>query len=261
MSETGDKYAFQQAPPLVLSDGTVLRRIFALRDIPLHNVKAGDFGGYIGDEKILKQTDSAWVGGNAKVYGHSRVLKDSLVTDEAEVFHSLLTGDVIVSGNAKLTETSLKGKRIRVKDDVVLTAVGLSGEDISFEDKAELTKVYGRSTIRQFRVSGNAVLRHKRNMGIEGTGIQIWGDAQLLNCASVCGNTINISGEAIIEQNAEIKGSNVTLKDFSRVTNVTLRDNVEVKEFASVVASYDDLYPSVSDTVFNGDMEYDISPF
>lgn len=262
MSEIGDKYAFQQAPPLVLSDGTVLQRIFALRDIPLHNVKAGDIGGYIEDEKILKQTDSAWVGGNAKVYGHSRVLKDSLVTGEAELFHSLLTGDVIVSGNAKLTESSLKGKRIRVKDDVVLTAVGFTGENILLEGKAELNNIFGRSTIRHFRVSGNAVLHHKTSMGIEGENIEISENARIIDAASICGNKIFISGEAVLEKGSDIKGDNVILQDYGVVTgSVTLRNNVTVTECANVTASHDDLYPSVSDTVFNGDVEYDISPF
>lgn len=261
MEKVEDKYTFLQKKPLSLSDGTLLWRIMALRDIPLHNVKAGDIGGYIEDKKILKQEGSAWIGGEAKVYGQSRVLDDCLVTDEAVLHHSLLKEDVIVGGKAKLTDSNLSGQRIRISEEAVLENVGFSGENILITNKAHLSNVFGRSWLRSFKVSGNAVLKHVKSMGIDGSNIQIWGSAQLLNCASVCGKNIYISGEAIIEQNAEIKGNNVTVKDFSRVTNVTLRDNVEVKEYASVIASYDDLYPSISDTVFNGDMEYDISPF
>lgn len=260
MTAIKEKYTFISKPPLVLSDGTILRQIMALRDIPLHSVKAGDSGGYIEDEKILKQSGSSWVGGNATVYGQSRVLDDCLVTDDAELKHTLLTGDVIVSGNAELIETVLKGQRIRIKDDVLLSHVGFTGEDVLIEGYAELTNVFGRSKICQLHVSGNAILKHKKSMGIEGREIQISGDAKILDAYSISGNNISISGEAILESHAEIKGNNVTLQDYCRVTNVTLKDNVEVSECASVIASHDDLYPSVSDTVFNGDMEYDISP-
>lgn len=261
MSKVEEKYAFHQGAPFVLSDGTVLKRIVALRDIPLHNVKAGDVGGYIEDEKMLKQTGSSWVGGDAKIYGHSRVLDDSLVTDYAELFHSLLTGDVIVSGQAKLSESALKGERIVITGRAMLVNVGFTGKDILIKDDTQLVNLFGRSTIHSFTVSENAVLRHIKNMEMEGTGIRISGNAQIVNAASICGNNITISGEAVLENNADIKGNNVTLQDFCRVTNVTLKDNVEVRECASVISSHDDLYPSISNTIFNGDMEYDISPF
>ena len=48
-----------------LMDGTVLHRIRALLDIPMHGVKAGDLGGWIEKENNLSQCGNAWVSGDA----------------------------------------------------------------------------------------------------------------------------------------------------------------------------------------------------
>ena len=65
--------------------GTTLHRIRALVDMPIHDVKAGDLGGFI--EKFENLQENAWVSGNAKVY------------DDAVV-----SGNARVSGNAWVSE-------------------------------------------------------------------------------------------------------------------------------------------------------------
>lgn len=53
-------------------DDRKLYRIKALKDF--HNVKEGEFGGYIESEQNLSQEGDAWVCGNARVSGDARVL-------------------------------------------------------------------------------------------------------------------------------------------------------------------------------------------
>lgn len=86
-----------------------LYRIKALIDIPLHNVKAGDLGGYVENEYVLSHEGSCWVGGDAvAVHPANRnypedfsVRHDALVTDNAFV-RAVIRSNAKVSGNAKV---------------------------------------------------------------------------------------------------------------------------------------------------------------
>ena len=62
-----------------------LRRIQALRDIPIHKVKQGDLGGWIKKESNLSQKGDAWISGNARVYEHAQVYGNALVSEHAQV--------------------------------------------------------------------------------------------------------------------------------------------------------------------------------
>lgn len=66
--------------------GKTLFRIQAMRDIPSHEVKAGDFGGYVESENNLSHDDDAWVFDNARVYGNAQVYGNARVFDNARVF-------------------------------------------------------------------------------------------------------------------------------------------------------------------------------
>lgn len=88
-------------------DGHILRRIRALVDMPGHDVKAGDIGGYVENEKNLPQDSRAWVYdnaqvySNAQVYGEARVYHSAQVYDNAQVYsEALVSGCACVSGDA-----------------------------------------------------------------------------------------------------------------------------------------------------------------
>jgi hypothetical protein len=71
-------------------DGVTLHRIRALVDIPEHDVKAGDLGGWIEAERNLSQKGAAWVADSARVIGEAwvtgsaRVMGEALVMDSAD---------------------------------------------------------------------------------------------------------------------------------------------------------------------------------
>jgi len=100
-----------------LPDGTVLHQIKATKDLPMHNVKKGDVGGWI--EKPENLSDNAWVyrnawvsedaqvSGNARVFGDARVSGKARVYGKAKVYgkaqvygNAHIFGNVRVSGNA-----------------------------------------------------------------------------------------------------------------------------------------------------------------
>lgn len=66
--------------------GEPLYRIRALIDIPMHEVKAGDLGGYIADEHNLSHEGNAWISSEVHVFGRVRVYGDRHVYDNTWVF-------------------------------------------------------------------------------------------------------------------------------------------------------------------------------
>ena len=78
----------------VIGDKTLFR-IRALRSFG--DIKAGDLGGFIENERNLSHEDNAWVSGNAKVIDNARVSDNALVSDNARV-----SGEAWVGGNASV---------------------------------------------------------------------------------------------------------------------------------------------------------------
>ena len=79
--------------------GHTLHRIRAVRDLPMHGVKAGELGGWIESEDNL--TNWAWVSGNAHVYGNAQVYGSAHVCGDACVCdNACVHGKALVCGNA-----------------------------------------------------------------------------------------------------------------------------------------------------------------
>ena len=79
--------------------GRTLHRIKAVKDFG--SIKAGEFGGYIENEKNLSQDDNAWIYGeamvfdNAKVFGNARVFGGAKVFDNAHIFDNAKVHDAV----------------------------------------------------------------------------------------------------------------------------------------------------------------------
>lgn len=82
---------------LLPADVNGLHQIQALIGIPRHRVKAGDLGGFVQSEHNLSQHGSAWIGGNARVWGKAQVVDEAFVYENAKIF-----GDVLVYENARI---------------------------------------------------------------------------------------------------------------------------------------------------------------
>ena len=93
--------------------GRTLHRIKALKDFD--SIKAGEFGGWIENEKNLSQDDNAWIYGNAmvfdnaevydnaKVYGNANVSGNAEVYDNANVSdYAKVYGNAVIKGDAKV---------------------------------------------------------------------------------------------------------------------------------------------------------------
>lgn len=141
-------------------------RIVALRDIPRHGVKAGDFGGFIESEKNLSQEGDAWVGDDASVYnsayvidnacvsGHSEVYGYSCVGENAHVFGNAKVSDyTIIRDNAKIYGNACVSGYVCVYENALICCNACVSGDARIYGNAHVfgyAKVYGNA-----RVSGN----------------------------------------------------------------------------------------------------------
>lgn len=100
----------------------ILHRIRALIDIPVHDVKAGDLGGWIEAEKNLSQKGAAWVTDSAVVMDAACVTGDARVMDSARVTGlSMVAGNALVMGNARVMGTALVTGAARVMGFALVT--------------------------------------------------------------------------------------------------------------------------------------------
>lgn len=103
-------------------DEKMLHRIRAVRDIPEHNVKAGDLGGWLETEENLSHNGAAWVMNSAYVMGKARVMGKALVADSALVMDS-----AYVTGKARVTDSARVMGNARVMDASDYIAIGAIG--------------------------------------------------------------------------------------------------------------------------------------
>lgn len=142
--------------------GRTLHRIKAVKDFG--SVKAGEFGGWIENEKNLSQDDNAWIYGeamvldNAKVFGNAKILGNAHIFGNAKVFDSArvyyyarVYGDAIVHNNAIVYDNAI------VSDNAMVSDYAEVCENAKVCDNAEvygLTRIFGNA-----KIFGNASIK------------------------------------------------------------------------------------------------------
>ena len=151
-----------------LKNGKTGHRIKALVDIG-DDVKAGDLGGFIEQERNLSHKGSAWVFDNAmvedvarvfgnakvcnnavvsycaKVYDNAKISGDAIITGEARVY-----GNATVSGNVHLSAKSRVYGEANVFDNASIIGDGRVYDNASLFGSATLlngAQVYGRAKV------------------------------------------------------------------------------------------------------------------
>lgn len=81
--------------------GRTLHRIKAVKDFD--SIKAGEFGGWIENEKNLSQDDNAWIYDNAKVFDNAEVFDNAKIFGNAKVYgNAEVYGNAAIKGDAKV---------------------------------------------------------------------------------------------------------------------------------------------------------------
>lgn len=116
----------------IAPNGETLYRIKAIEDIPIHNIKKGDKGGFVSSLKlsngVLRISDNAWVSGNASVSGDAKVSGNARVSGKARVYgdawifdNARVFGNASVSGNAWVSGNAMVSGKVKVcsKDAII----------------------------------------------------------------------------------------------------------------------------------------------
>ena len=108
------KYELTEEPKVI--GGKTVFRIRALRSFG--DIKAGDLGGFIENERNLSHGGNAWVGGNAQVNGYAQVGGNAWVEDNAQVGgNARVSGDAWVNGDARVNGDAWVEDNARVDGD------------------------------------------------------------------------------------------------------------------------------------------------
>lgn len=142
-------------------------QIRALIDLPDIGVKAGDLGGYIGDERCLSHANQCWVfagssvtlgsrvrnraqvKGNSMVTGHSivrgtavvidsEILSGSTVQGNSRVKSSDISEKCIISGNSNIQTSRLRSVKLVDSQIVDSTVQSLRADQLVFEKPVDI---------------------------------------------------------------------------------------------------------------------------
>ena len=150
--------------------GRTLHRIKAVKDFD--SIKAGEFGGWIENEKNLSQDDNAWIYGDAIVFDNAEVYDNAKVYGDAKVY-----GNAIVYGNARVFDKAKIYDNAYVCDNAILYNHAQVYDGAMVSDNAI---VFGNARVfDKARIFNDAVVCD--NAGV-------FGDALVYGNAKVCGN-------------------------------------------------------------------------
>ena len=102
-------------------------QIQAVRDIPLHNVKAGDLGGLVSSPLTLSQEGDCWISQSSVVQssslleskGISSVQDNALVAGGCHAKNSIIRGDAVINAGSSYLEDSKIGNSASVLGGIV----------------------------------------------------------------------------------------------------------------------------------------------
>jgi NDP-sugar pyrophosphorylase family protein len=168
-NESDDKYELIVCK---LSDGTIFKRIKALRDFETirgTEVKKGEFGGIVNGEHNLSQEGSCWIFSgctvtkSAKIEGDACILGTVMVCDNAEVKgsamvcdNSIIKDNVSIYGTSEVYGASVIKDNATIKDNVRIRDCNIEGHAI----------ICGKSEVSYSNFSGNIVIDNANLDGI-----------------------------------------------------------------------------------------------
>lgn len=96
-----------------------MKEIIAIKDF--QNVKTGDVGGFIENEKNLSHIGNAWVSKGAAVSGDAQVFGNAYISGNSHIFgHAFIYGDAKVDGNAKIYGGSKIYDNAKINGDAIV---------------------------------------------------------------------------------------------------------------------------------------------
>lgn len=225
-----------------------LHRIRAIRDIPFHNIKVGDEGGWLESEKNLSQNDDAWVdasdiSGESYVYGRAYVLNSNIngnsniqgdaVVLNSVVSHSILKGNTIVdfsnvlrctiSNSTSILFCNIKHVGIHGSPVDGEKGISISHSNVEFPDSSAYFEILNTEKEKLIIERTNLYFKKPMNSKIRGNGL-------ISNVSAVDVKSLILHNTVYLEF-IQLVNSHLIVKDsrFGRICGVSKEECVELK--------------------------------
>lgn len=237
-----------------------MHRIKALRDIPYHNVKAGDLGGWVNNRDTLSHYGNCWVGSEAVAYsdywtGILRIYDNALVTGKSVIYglkgtviriydNAIIADNVKVFADVSHIESSIYGNAHLSENAIVENIADITGQisgnayvgpSSSVKEGAQVT---GNATIDNSTVEGRARVMDD---AVVTNGSKISENSVVADGAQVCGSeirgTATVSGKAVVKMQVVVCDSATVTDDAVVNKNAIIAGLSVVKDFAVVLES------------------------
>lgn len=178
------KYTLLRAGKLMPNNGNDKKIRFyqlqALRDIPEHNVKAGDLGGFVTNKETLSHEGTCWIGGQAQTVGYVYVDNNAYIGDTAFLISNIERKSIYIEDNAKVYDNARIGYAIAYGAETVIKGnakVHGTARLTGALEVADDVEIYGDALIEEnVRVLGNS---------------KIYGQARLFKNCRVIDTVVN----------------------------------------------------------------------
>lgn len=187
------------------ADGIVYR-IVALRDIPSHNVRKGDKGGFVESEDNLDHAGDCWIADDACACGGAYVGMNAALTHTAVAY-----GDAIISRNAKICDTA------EVSGNAYVS--GIAKVDWCAKVSGSAWIIENAYVSGAARVTGDAVVSGD---AIVCDNAVVDGSAVVCDSAIVDGDA-RVTGDTLVSGRAKLHGGRVGFLDRIRLVLAGLK--------------------------------------
>lgn len=185
-------------------DKSGLFRLVALRDIPLYGVRAGDYGGLVPSGSTLSQYDDCWIGDGVQVTGNVFVVDNAYlggnarVSGHSEKYSIMISGLARIYGNARVStshdndafQNMFLSEKVKIFNNAQVKDAGKLGGEASIAGSSILIGVK--------EVSGSSVLLGEA---------QVNRGVKLLGATALSGNVVVRSGSIL--ENVRAVGNTV----------------------------------------------------
>jgi carbonic anhydrase/acetyltransferase-like protein (isoleucine patch superfamily) len=208
-------------------------QLLALRDIPEHDVKAGDFGGYITKDVKLSHRGSCWIGGEAQVIGRVVVEDNAYIGGRVILSCQMDYSSIFVSGHARI-----------VDDAQVVTYTNANrdpGISTYIKDYAEISGKAFCQTVAE--ISGTSRVYDKAvifdNVQIQGAS-EVYGNAKIQKESAII-DTI-LQGNAIVGIGERLRNGEVDKTGIRGVVEIqAIADDATA--FPAVITTPEEMIP------------------
>ena len=205
---------FKLTDEIIYHNRIKLYRIEATEDLPYHNIKRGDKGGFVQSKENLDS--DAWIFDNAKAYGESIVCGEAQLYDNVEVCgKSRIYGRACLHNNVKVEDEARIYEYAKLWDSVkVFNAAEVFGYSKihHFVTIGGYSKIYGNSRIQNFvNISDKAHVFGDTQIY---DSVKIWDKVTIYDKTILC-DSVMVYGDSIIKNTAKIGGN-------ARICNCTI---------------------------------------